>query len=324
MNGLSPPIALFGIPLAIKRADARQLAEALASLWQRQMRRPKGTLQEDLDELRTFFDPLATGTRLRRLLAELDAVPSVRSRWLKSPIVLESGEELLVTPEGRAALAVLEDLLESSSEDILAIDPDVVCAVEHSVYTKYREWSIRRLEDVLRLQTGKAQALPMPSIGSLLLLLVNGSRSPDTALRRLADPIEQNRLDESIGRIVAAFCDTLEAGRRDARHSSLYSGYAMTEARRRLPGGLGPERDAFYILPGSEEHVIKLIATELRRPQRSPTTAQVLTAFDNLVATYRQELRTLAALHMAHERRAQTRRFRKHLENALGGDSSSS
>lgn len=320
MSGLAPPVALFGIPLAIKRADAQQLAEDLANLWQRQMRRPLGTVQEDLDELRTFFDPLATGTRLRRLLAELDAIPAVRSRWLKPPIVLQSNAERLITPEGRAILGVLQELLDNSTDDIVAINPDLACAIEHSVYVRYREWSIRRLSDVLRLQTGMAQALPLPSIASLLLLLINGSRSPETALRRRSDPTEQDRLDASIGRIVAAFTDTLEAGRRNARHYSLYSGYAMTEARRRLPGALGAERDAFYILPSNEERVVKLIAAELRRPQRAPTTVQVLTAFDRLVATYREELRTLAALHMAHERRAETRRFRKDLETALGGD----
>lgn len=313
------PTTLFGVPLAIKRTDARRLTDALATLWERQMSRSLGPLNEDLADMRNLFDPLATGTRLRKVLGSLPPSPVVSSPLLQPPIVIGEDHDRLVTLEGRVVLEVLEELLRRDA-DVVAISASTVYFAEHRVYEQYRLWGLRKLGDVLRLRAGKGQALPIPSIASLLLLLVNGSISSDTAFRLLPDTELQDRLDEAIGRVVAAFCDALNARLRDPRHFRLYSGYAMTEARRRLPRALGPERNSAYIEEDKRGEVISLIVAELRRPHRSPAAEQVLMAFDRLIAVYREELPVFSALEMAHERRPETRRLRERLEAELGND----
>ncbi len=310
------------------------LVDALESLWERQSGRQPAQLDTDLDYLRLFFDPLAQGGRLRELIANLPNIPPVRSRLLRPPLILDDGDEMLVTLEGRTALHELQIRLgsDSTNSDVLLIDPDTVCIAQSRVYRRYRAWSIRKLGSVLRLTAGKAEALRTPSLALLLLLLVNGSDSKETAFRRLGgarglpDPnsparlLDQTKLDAAIGDAVRAFCLALDAREREIRHFSLYSGYVVTEARRRLTGILGPEHDKLYVLPGQGERLVTRVAAELRRPKRSPETASVLGAFDRMVDAYRGQLPTLAALGMAHERRDHTRRIRAQLEDALNGD----
>lgn len=312
------PSSLFGIPLAVRRAEATRLLEALTDLWTRQAGRRPGSLEDDLDAMRSLFDPLATGQRLRKALSELPPLPAVKSRYLTPPLVLTHGHEMLVTLEGRAVIEAFKDLLETTTDSVLVIGPDLAFALVHSVYRRYREWSIRRLDDVVDLMSGKGrQSLSAPGIAFLLLLLVNGSHSPSTALTRPARREDQDRVNAAVGAAISAFSDALNQGERDERHFSLYSSWAVSEARRRLPGALAPGTDLFYITPGSEERVLSLIASEFQREKRSPSTQAVLAAFDALVSAYRNTLPTLASMGMAHERRATTRRLRDRLEAAI-------
>lgn len=310
-----PVSSLFGIPLVIRRVDAEQLIHALAELWNRQMGREPVGLRDDLDALRTFFDPLATGDRLRRLLATLQPAPPVRARLLREPLVLQGGDEILITLEGRLALEVIRELLLSNSNDPLMIDPETVCIGEREVAERYRKWSTRRLQDVLLLKAGEAEALRPSSIAWLLFLLVNGSRSPETAIKRPLSHSDEEKLDQSIRRIISSFANALTSGSRDDRHFSIYQGYALTEARRRLPGVLGAKDP--YIAQGREDQVLDLIVLELSRPQRSPSVEQVMNAFDQLVEVYRKERPSLALLGLAHEKRTVTRQIRQRLEEAI-------
>jgi hypothetical protein len=318
------PSTLFGIPFVVRRTDAQQLVGALSELWAWQMRRPPSTIDADLDALRCFFDPLATGRRLRNLLADLPPIPPVRARLLAQPAVLPYRDKMLITLEGRVILDVLDAALHLTDGNSMVIEPDVVCAAEHMVYERYRKWGIRRIQSVLALLSGNAEALRLPSIGLLLLLLVNGSRSPTTALPRLLDPTRKRRVDEALSAVVSAFCEALDDRERDTRHYSLYSGYVLTEALRRLPGTLVSGREGIYIVPDAEDLVLSLISTELRRPLRSFPTADVMDAFDQLVGAYRSALPSLAALNIAFEQRAETRRVRQRLEEKLGDDASDS
>jgi hypothetical protein len=277
-----------------------------------------GKLEEDLDSLRGLFDPLASGNRLRKLLTALPPVPAVRARLLGEPLVLAIGSEILVTLEGRVAISALTDIHRQTFADPMIINVDVIYNAEQLVGGRYRTWGMRRLEDVLRLMSGEAGSLRTSAIGWLLLLLINGSRSRETAIRRLDDPSEEQKLDQAVSRIVAAFADALSAGNRDTRHFSLYQGYALTEARRRLPGALGT--DGNYIVKGQENRVIDLVASELSRPQRSHDIGDVLNAFDHLVKAYQEERPRLAVLGVAHERRGETRQIRQRLEDLIDGN----
>lgn len=322
MNGSSPPTTLLGLPLVLKRVDADQLVKALSQLWNWQMQRPLHTLEEDLDALRRYFDPIATGNRLRTLLTNLPSPPSVNARLLREPLIVGGDDLRLITLEGRAAIALLQMLLLSASDNVIIIELETGYPFEHSVYERYREWSLHRITNVFHLQTGKAQSLNLPSIGLLLLLLINGSHSPQTAMRPLLDEREKY-VNEAIRAIIAAFCQALDEREHETRHFVLYSSYTLSEARRRLPTALPLDSAGIYIPSSEKERVLRFIATELRRPQRSFPTTKVREAYDQLIATYRQELPMLAALNMTFENRLETLQIRQRLENLLDSDNTS-
>lgn len=315
------PSDVFGIPLVLGRNDATRIVDAIRVLWNLQASTSVGELENDMDWLFSgFFNPRVTGARLRRLLGGLPESPSVRVRFLSSPLVVRTGSSVLVTPEGRAIYDLLCRLLEESSDDPIGIDSVDALGVIHLVYEGYRSVGIRRLNDVVKLLGGDAEGLRLASIGLLIFVLVNGSESRDTAICRPLEGDERKRLDASVSRAVAAFADSLSPRSRDRTHFSLYSGYAVTEARRRLGLTLGPSPKQIYISQHHRPKVVAMVARELRRQRRKPPTTHVMTAFDELVTTYRAERPTLASLGVSHENRIATARLRDELERALADD----
>ena len=316
--GVKYPSDIFGVPLILGRNDATQIIDAIGKLWALQASTAVGDLEEDMTWLfSVLFNPRTTGARLRRLLDRLPETPSVRVRFLNPPLVIRTGSSVIVTPEGRAIYELLCRLLQESSDDPIGVDSVDSLSVTYLVYEGYRSVGISRLSDVVKLLGGHAEGLRLASIGLLLFVLVNGSSSRDTAIYRPFEVDERQRLDASVSQAVAAFADSLSPRARDRTHFSLYSGYAVTEARRRLGFILGPSPEEIYISQDHRPKVVAMVARELRRQRRSPPTPRVLTAFDELVKAYREERPTLASLGVSHENRIGTARLRDQLERAL-------
>lgn len=312
---IQPPDTLFGIPLALRRTDAEQLAASLTALWEQHAGGPPGELERDLSSLESLFKPTARGATLRRNFARLEPAPSASSRFLRPPLVLGSGQSHVITPEGRIVLEVIRSVLASPDETVV-LEPDVACGAEHHAYALYREWATKRLRDVLGVSAGR-DSLRLPSIAAVLLLLINGSKSPDRALRRLEEAADRERLDRALAQMGIAFWDQVESsGRRDPRAFSLYSGYAWTEAARRFPRSLAT--NPWYVRPPEEETLLDGLVAELTRRQRFVPTDVVMGAFDALLAAYLREQPVLAGLGMSHYRAAETRRLRERLEVLLG------
>jgi len=328
MSELRLPSDLFGVPFVLRRQDAEQLVQALEELWMFQTGRPTRTLSKDLNQLfSVLFNPRTSGTRLRELLDVLRDTPTVQSRFLRPPLVISAGSFLIVTPEGRALCGLLTQVLGESDEDPIGIDPTDALSIVSLAYEGYRRVGVKRLQHAVKLLSGEAEGLGLPSIGLLLLVLINGSTSPETAIRRPDDSVELDRLDASVAKAIAAFADGISPGSRDLGHFSLYSGYPVTEARRRFGIALGPSPDKIYVDDRHNDIVISRIASERRRARRSPgtdharrspETDRVMAAFDKLVSAYRAERPTLASLGVIHESRADTARLRTRLEQALG------
>ena len=185
MPELRVPSDLFGVPFVMRRQDAKQLVHTLDELWVAQTGQPARTISEDLGYLfAKLFNPKTSGSRLRDLLDALPDAPAVRSRFLNPPLVIRAGTSLIVTPEGRALYGLLHQVLEESDVDPMGIDPSDALSVLSLTYEGYREVGVRRLHDAVQLLSGEAEGLRLPSIGFLLLVLVNRSTSPDTAIRR--------------------------------------------------------------------------------------------------------------------------------------------
>lgn len=313
---IQPPDTLFGVPLALRRPDAEQLAESLTALWERHSGRPPAALEQDLSSLEGMFKPTARGATLRRNVARLESVPSPASRFVRAPLVLGSGQSQVITPEGRIVLEILRLVLDGPDE-VIVLEPDAAYAAEHRAYELYRDWATKRLRDVLGAGAGR-NSLRLPSIAAVLLLLVNGSKSLDRALRRLEAAPDRERLDWALAQIGLAFWDEVDesGGRRDPRAFSLYSGYAWTEAARRFPRALAT--NPWYVNSIDEDDLFNGLVAELSRRQRYVPTDVALRAFDALVAAYQREHPVLAGLGMSHYRAAETRRLRERLEVLLG------
>lgn len=315
---------LFGLPLVLDRADAEELVADLRALVERQLRRAIGTIESDLDALSESFDPGRPGSSLRDALTSMPPPPPVRSRLVKrSELLIDPDGASLVGPEARVALEVLSEELSDEGTDPIVVPVSAPCVAQAELYARYRDWAVRRIENALSLGAGKADTMRPLTAAWLLFLLVNGSKSPETAVSRPLAAVDQARLEGAIGRVLHAFSDAVAASKRSARPFGLESNWVLSEASRRAPGVVGEHRrragepKLHYIRVDGERRTVDIVARELSRRRRPPSRATVLAAFDGLVREYRRQIPILASAGMAHESRAATRQIQLELERAL-------
>ncbi len=304
----------LGIRAEMSRADAQRLADALEELWIASVG-PVRTLSRDLRALARFFDPLATGGRVRRELAALPpAAPLARS--LTEPLVVKvQDDKLLVTPEGRIVLGLLRDAL-VTDVDPVTFNDDAVRAGHAELLELYRGWARQRLNQTVELLTGQAEPLRIPSIGFLLVLLVNQTVDADRALPGKDELEKVAVVQEAVFESAAAFARALDVSQRGLRpgSESLYRGWWAGEGRRRLPEAI-EVRPGIHIRTGCEQQVLELVARELAR--RPVDRAAVASAFDVLVSELRSREPELAQFGLAFERPPDTRRLRERVLDAF-------
>lgn len=308
---------IFGMPLAIRQADALRAKNVIEDVWGKQFGTGPGPFDEDLDLLADWFHPKLRGQTLRDALDGLKETSS--SSGIPDQIILPCGGGThLVTPEGRTWLECLSDA-KTSSGGIYVFRSDEIEPRERALLDLYRRWSRHRIEDVIQKRTGRAAPLLPPAVGIILLLLVNRSLSPDTAIRRVRDPHRQERIDEVVADVLEAFSDQLKTTKRgrNRKHFSLWSGYPLTEARRRLGNQLVLDRDEglVFIDRDSEMAVTDFVADDLAR-RRDVDRDDIERAFDALVASYRSRLDDLSALGSGFERIGSTAALKSRLSDS--------
>lgn len=303
----------LGLEAAQPRTEAEALASALEALWSATIG-PLRDLDGDLATLKHYFDPVATGARLRRDLARLAPAPP-SALALGAPHVLTVDEHRrLISPEGRVALAVLRDALLRDSDPVLVADVDVREA-ERRLLDLYRAWSRHRIDQVLALQSGSDKPLQMPAVGLLLALLVNRADDPARAVWLPADAAELRRIDRAFIEPADRFAKTLMPSlKHNAAKESLRQGWWLGEITRRIPAALVAQDDRLYVVPGGHEQALELAARELSG--RPVDAAAVAEAFDVLVDTFRARVASLAAFDLAFERPNDTARLRGELIDA--------
>lgn len=304
----------LGIPSSLSRDQAERLVDGLEELWTASMG-PLRNLGRDLGALKRFFDPVASGERIRRELRNLPPAPA-SARSLEPPLALRVDQsKLLVTPEGRVALGLLRDVLVSEGDPV-TIDPAAITYAQVRLLEVYRSWCRHRLNQTLDLLSGQAEPLRIPSIGFLLVLLVNQSIGRDRALPDKQELEKVRVVEEAVFESAAAFARTLDVSQRGLRpdRESLYRGWWAGEARRRLSGVL-ELKGGIHIEEAGDDAVLSLIARELAR--RAVDRAAVADAFDALVAELRTREPELAQFGLAFEHPPDTRRLRERLLSAF-------
>jgi hypothetical protein len=311
MSGIAAPVTLFGVPLALRRTDAELLLQALRTCWHTQAGRGVGDLGPDLIALQALFAPTSREQTLRRRLEALQ-LADIDAPFLNDRLGVRTERGVLITPDGRIVIEVLSSLL-PVAEDTVVLESTLVSWAIEQAYEFYRSNSLTRLDRVLALRAGTDEPLRYPSVGFVLLLLINRSVDPARAIRRPGSENDRRALDEALQRPVKAFADSLHgSGRRRSEHFSLYGGYVVTEARRRLSEHLSRDPAAIYVLPGHEEAVVEFLARDLRR-RSTLTPLSLENAFSSLVDSYRHSQAALAALGLAFERPSVTGEIRHRL-----------
>jgi hypothetical protein len=299
----SDAMSWHGLPRRLDIADAQRIRDALAALWQTQTSvRSKRTPQADLG---VWFDPLARGARLRADLAKLAAAdPAIRADagLLGAPFIVDVGEgRLLASPEGRALLIVLGRLLEAAEPDQQTIQLTwaITDRADAKLLELYRGWSRQRLDSVIALRRGQAAPMLPAAVGQVLFLLVNGNIGAERALHRPPQDGVRAEADAALADIAGAFEKALElpnGAQRSGGAYSLYGGYGLTEARRRLGDDL--TTDPVYLADGSRERVLLRLGSELaRRPGLEENTIEK--AITRLVQAYSRRRPVLASYGLA-------------------------
>jgi len=314
MTGVTrPPSTLFGVPLALEAADAAALRADLEELWFVLAGRPPARFEADVEVLATYWHPKLRGATVRDRLARLGRpAPRPRSAYLTDELALWVDEDrALLTVEG---YLLLQTLPVSPSGVAVILSADVISAYAHA-HAVYSSWAQFRLRDVVGLLRGEGPPLLPPVVGLLVLLLVNRSTAPERGLRVSDDREQIAAIDESVRAALTAFANRIGGkaeGSRDPRHFSLYGGYLLSEAARRLGPSLVRGEERVYLEPGREHDIVTLIARDLARRQSIDATI-VGAAFDELVDAIRGPIGRLALQDSAFEQPANTRALRSDL-----------
>lgn len=325
MTDFEAPAKLFDLPRTMSRGTALAIHDDLVTRWQRQHDRPIGDLREDLQTMRQLlFDPVSREERLRREIARLRPLlttepPSETSALL----VRDIGSAWVVTPEGRVTIPCLATALGASREPTVVVDAYDIHAAEHLLSGVYRDWVTYRLDRVLSLSRGDATPMLPAAIATVLLLLFNGTIGRNHALVQPRSEEDRQRLDEALISPISAFARAIEASRRaDARHWSLYNGYALSEARRRLGDALvlerataDPDSKQIYIAENAEDAVVDTLGRELR--SRGVGRPQLEHALDAMLTAFEAQRPRLVAYGSASAKTSHIRRLRHQLVAAL-------
>ncbi|MFI6271164.1 hypothetical protein [Micromonospora zamorensis] len=231
---------------------------------------------------------------------------------------------ILVGVEGRLILEIL--MHEDLSDGHVVLSQSVTGAAEREALDLYREWSSGRLVQVVELRTGQGrEVMQAIAVGLTISILVNRSDSPERAVPQWdnRDP-EGGSLNRAIFAGAERFAELVSGnGRgRSQQQQQLVSGYALTEARRRLAHRIvidkgDPEkRSRLYIPERYREDVVSFLGRDLaRRPNLNHD--RLASAFDQLVVAFRASAGELAYESVAFDRPADTHTLRKRLLDAF-------
>jgi hypothetical protein len=311
---------LFGMPLVIAREDLEHACEVLERAWRLQAGHAPRDFDADVDRLANWFDPRLRGQTVRKRIIALPELEPGAAR-LPATVLLPCGDQrYLVTPEGRAWLACAREP-RSASADQFVFSAEQSLPLERKLLAAYRAWSRHRINDVIEKRTGAGAPMLPPAGGIVLLLLVNRSLDRQSAIRRVREPAKQRKIDEVVADVLEPFANELAAASRRGRrreHFSLWSGYPLTEARRRLAGRLVLDSDQglVYVDGSREDEVVEFVSHDISR-RRGVTEDRIDAAFAALVEAYRGRLDDLSGLGSGFERVARTDALRERLLAAV-------
>lgn len=282
MTVSDPPEHLFGIPLRQARTEAAQLLARLGEAWETQYQRMLGPLDRDLERMHaSLFNPVAREFSIRKEITKL-----VLQGESRASLPGECGEAVAganaLTPEGRVMIELLEEVLADQDGPLIDFHPDHVVRAEHLLRVAYRDWSRQRIANVGKLLADDDSPLLYAPIGFVLAMMLEGAIGEENALeQRPATPAPAQDA-------VEAFVSSLHPeSKADPANFALYGGYAVSEARRRLPQIelVGPSSDRrLFIRNDGVEEVMGFVRHALAR--RGVAFASVAAGVEAMAESY--------------------------------------
>lgn len=308
----------FGLPEQLARSSAVHLREVLVDLWIACHGGPPAGVRPDLELHRRFFDPVAQGKRLREALLTIEPVPLLGPLPDAQAVVVD-GERILITPEGRVAIDLLERALDVPGSNV-EIDLALAARWEHDLLVLYRDWGRHRLRSVINLLGGGDKPLQIPAIGAVLTLLINRSDSPERAITRFPPGPPRDVIDDVFRSCAQVFAQQLApSARRASNKERLISGWTLGEIARRMPDALhSSDERGVYVVAARRRELLGLVVQELKR--RDVSDRHLEDAFDALVREFRRRSQALAGYGLLFERPAETSDLRQTLLSAWAAD----
>ncbi len=211
---------------------------------------------------------------------------------LPTGLCVQVGAGQLISPEGRLTIEILEQTLAEQVGEWLELAVDDISRAEHYLLDVYRAWTRERLNKVVTLTAGESTPLLPAPIGLVVMLLIEDAVGPERGLPR-GTPGSNSDRDRAVVAATAAFAVELDGRSPHLDLLALYSGYAVSEARRRLPAlGLdAAESDddgkLLYIKEGCDQDVVAFLGRELARRKVRPS--DLTRAMAAMLSAYRDE-----------------------------------
>ncbi|WP_146085604.1 hypothetical protein [Rathayibacter sp. AY1C9] len=319
---------IFGVSDELTSLEATSLRHALDMVLTVQYRTIKSEARElklrtiddlltSLSFLRRWFDPIASGKRLREEVSRLSSVRLDASIQQEELFLAVGADRWLVTPEGVVVLWLLLQARESPYEPGIVKMPSAEIQMNAlaTLTSVYKEWNQQRIRSVTGLLQEETATLRPTAAGLLFVLLVN--RNTDRS-RRLPAPRNQAESDE-ISRAIAiptlSFAHALsKQDKATERGLDLYRGWALGEIARRFGQGLHQGDEGIWIDPEWE------LAARLRLRQALVGREAALVAVDSALTAYQSVRPVLSALGVAFERPSNTLRLRAELLQWTDGE----
>lgn len=315
-----------GIPDLLPSAAAEELLESLEALWLAQIGVEPGELLGDLEALKRWFDPIASGERLRKALATVPVASD--GSPLQPPHIYRAGpDRVLITPEGRAAIEILRAAFSAATSltkpETLLLDMTSVDSVANALAKVYRSWSRRRLDGVVGLLRHETATLRPGAAGLLLVLLINRNTAKERALPRPKNPQQRMAVETAIREPALAWASAFTGRRASGAGMDLYRGWAVGELARRLGSTihLGFGECGIYIDEDAVPVARQRLLDDLeKRPVRSRQ--RIPGSWSALMDAYRRSRPKLASLGLAFERPSTTQDLERQVLALASGRSS--
>lgn len=305
MNGNAD--TFFGFPLDELTTENPRALRYLIRAWIAEHGTEPTDFDEDLEKLRPLFHSHVTGNRVRDRVKTLDRIPQSRPYIPDVFFLPIDSERGLVTPEGRALIETTRD---NNSDPSPA---DAVAAVARFYGDSLRAWMAKSVETGL---------VPLPSVGFVIFLLINGSVGPERAMRFPSKQDEEADLARVVMDVASTFSSSVHGPAiKTKERAQLRTSWVVSQAVRHLGKRLTRDSDRRTGLASIwvEEEQIPQLLTDIAiaiHARGRATPEDVAAAFDAAVAHYQQGRVILGAWGISHERRRHTQQLREGLLEA--------